>query len=581
MIFYMETYMRGMLVMLTLTAALLTACTPPKTVATMKAEKQEGEQLLSIEDMDVNFLYLASQNAIRDGNGELAIELLEALAVKDPEAIGPRLQLVELLLQHRQFDRAASHIENLLQSRSAETEQREQMHLLRARAYAGSGDPDAALASLDEFLRQNPENIHARDLQIRILAGQQRVPEALAAIRKAIRISDSAGLRLQQAQLLLSQGEREAARRSLQRMQQLDPDNDMPVLMLNSIAAMEGDPELAEKLLTDFLAEHPDAVRVSDALGRLLTQQNRIAEAILLYRERAARAGNDHTVLQTLGFLYLQHGDYEDAEQTFRKAIDIQPGDASRFYLAASLEALERDRDARDIYNLIERESALFPDAQLRLAGMDLRRNRLDKAETRLRDILKDHPEKMEAHLMLSSVRISQKRYQLLLNESESLLGRDDIPLQLLFNRAIAYEQKKNHAQVEQMLQRILARNPNYAEALNFLGYTYAVQGIHLVRAEEMIRRALMQKPDDGYYLDSLAWVYYKKGDYAEAVRIQKKALEQITDDPVMHEHFGDMLWRTDDRAGARRAWQKALELKAEDSDRLKKKISGGLEALE
>lgn len=577
---------RNILMLLLLTAAGLTACVPPKTVATMKAEAPqeevpEVEQRLPVEDMDTNFLYLAAQNAIKDGDGKLAIELLEALAEKDPEAIEPRLQLVELLLQYRQFDKAEAHVGSLFDIKSIQDEQLEQMYLLQARAQAGMGDSEAALASLDKFLQKHPENIHARDLQVRILASLKRVPEALAAIEKAIRINDMAGLRLLQAQLLLNEGDRESAKLSLRRMQELDPGNDMPVLMLNSIAAMEGKPEEAEKLLKDFLAIYPDAIRVSDALGRLLTQQNRIAEAILLYRERAARAGNDTSVLQTLGFLYLQHGDYEDSEKTFRKVMEIQPGDAARFYLAASLEALERAKEASEIYQQIESKSGLFPDAQLRLAGMDFRENRLNLVEKRLKGILKSHPKKMEAHLMLSSLRVSQKKYQLLLDESGPLLDQGNVPPQLLFNRAIAFEQLKDYAKTEEMLRSILANNPNYAEALNFLGYVYALQGTNLDQAEQMIRRALEQKPGDGYYLDSLAWVYYKNGDYAKAVSTQKKAMEKIKDDPVMHEHLGDMLFRTGDEAGARQAWQKAIELDADEPAKLKKKISSGLTASE
>ena len=573
------------LMLLALAAAGLTACAP-KTVATMKAEAPEEktaevEQRLPVEDMDTNFLYLAAQNAIKDGNGELAVELLEALTEKDPEAIEPRLQLVELLLQYRQFDKASSHVDALFSNKSIKPEQLEQMYLQLARAQAGKGDTEGALVSLEKFLKNNPGNVHARDLQVRILASQKRIPEALAALEQAIRINDLGGLRLLQAQLLLNQGERDAAKRSLRRMQELDPGNDMPVLMLNSIAAMEGNQEEAEKLLKDFLVTYPDATRVSDALGRLLTQQNRIAEAILLYRERASRAGNDPSVLQTLGFLYLQHGDYKDAEETFRKVMEIQSGDASRFYLAASLEALERDEEARDLYEQIGNKSALFSDAQMRLAGIDFRQNRLALVEKRLKDILKSDPKKIGAHVMLSSVRVSQKKYQLLLEESEPLLEQRDLPLPLLFNRAIAFEQMKDYVQVEKALKRILASDPNYPEALNFLGYVYALQGIHLDQAEDMIRRALEQKPDDGYYLDSLAWVYYKNRDYAKAVRTQKKAMEKITDDPVMHEHLGDMLWRTGDQKGARQAWQQAIKLKADEPDKLKKKISSGLDTSE
>ena len=114
-------------------------------------------------------------------------------------------------------------------------------------------------------------------------------------------------------------------------------------------------------------------------------------------------------------------------------------------------------------------------------------------------------------------------------------------------------------------------------ESLNFLGYIYALQGIQLNQAEVLIKRALVHKPDDGYYMDSLAWVYYKKGDYIRALRTQEKALEIVADDPVMMEHLGDILWRTGDKKAARNAWQKSIELKSENPNLLKRKIAEGL----
>ena len=579
-------------ILLLMVATGLTACALPDTVATMErskeaeekpavAEQPAVEQTIPFEEMDANFLYLASQKALKDGNVELAIDMLEALTAKDPEAVEPRLQLTELLLQYGRLEQADRYVKELLDLPELAAEQSEQLHLLQARLRAGQGQPDAALASLEKFLEEHPENIHARELQVRILAGQKRIDDALDALNASIRVVDSAELRMLQAQLLLNMGQREAAKQSLQRMQELAPGNDTSILMLHSIAAMEGNREEAEKLLRDFLKDYPDADRVSDALGRLLTEQNRLAEAILLYRDRASRTSSNHTVLQTLGFLYMQHGDFEDAEKTFRKLIEMQPSDAGNVYLAASLEAQERDREARDIYEKIGNKSPLYPDAQLRLAGMDMRQNHIQRAERRLRDVLKEKPEMMEAYALLSSIHLNQKRYQQLLDESEPLLSREDLSPQLLFNRAIAFEQMGNYAQTEAMLKRILERHRNHSDSLNFLGYIYAVQGVNLDEAEDMIRRALKQKPDDGYYLDSLAWVFYKRGDYAKALEIQGKAIEQIPDDPVMHEHLGDMFWRSGDEEGARRAWRKAIDLKSENPGKLKKKISGGLDAAE
>ncbi|MFQ5518541.1 MAG: tetratricopeptide repeat protein, partial [Mariprofundus sp.] len=202
----------------------------------------------------------------------------------------------------------------------------------------------------------------------------------------------------------------------------------------------------------------------------------------------------------------------------------------------------------------------------------------VEKAIGHVQYILQQQAANLDAHLMLSAIRLTQKRYQLLLDETEPLLKLAKLPEQLLFNRAVAFEHFKRYEQLGATLNQILAANPNHAEALNFLGYSYAVQNLQLDQAELLIKRALTLKPDDGYYLDSLAWVYFKKGDYAKAIELQSKALKQIPHDTVMHEHYGDMLWKVGKQDEARAAWQKSIDLKSAQPELLRKKITSGLE---
>jgi Flp pilus assembly protein TadD len=187
----------------------------------------------------------------------------------------------------------------------------------------------------------------------------------------------------------------------------------------------------------------------------------------------------------------------------------------------------------------------------------------------------------LDAILMLSSIRLSQNQFQLLIDETDAKISMPKTPAQLLFNRAVAFESLKQYEHVESMLQRVLRSHPNHAEAMNFLGYTYAVQNIELGKAEALIHRALILQPNNGYYLDSLAWVYYKTGNFAKAISTQAKALEKTPDDAIMHEHYGDMLWRHGDLQQARQAWKKALTLNSKHKQSVQNKINKGLAASE
>ena len=126
-------------------------------------------------------------------------------------------------------------------------------------------------------------------------------------------------------------------------------------------------------------------------------------------------------------------------------------------------------------------------------------------------------------------------------------------------------------------MEQVLRLNPDQANALNFIGYTWAEKGINLDKAEEMIKKALKLKPGDGYIQDSLGWLYYQKGDYKRAADELMKAHQRAPDDPVIAEHVADAYLKLGDRAKATEFLEKALKLdtKGERKQILEEKLKG------
>jgi len=85
-----------------------------------------------------------------------------------------------------------------------------------------------------------------------------------------------------------------------------------------------------------------------------------------------------------------------------------------------------------------------------------------------------------------------------------------------------------------------LGFDPENAEALNFIGYTYADRGIHLEKAEKLIEKAIELKPGNGYMTDSLGWVYFRQNRTELAITYLKKALDALPEDATIAEHLGD-----------------------------------------
>jgi Flp pilus assembly protein TadD len=124
-------------------------------------------------------------------------------------------------------------------------------------------------------------------------------------------------------------------------------------------------------------------------------------------------------------------------------------------------------------------------------------------------------------------------------------------------------------------MKKAIELNPKNAAALNYLGYTWAEMGVRLDEAESLIQEALKIEPNDGFYIDSLGWVYFQKGDYKQAVDLLERAVEITVDDPTIIEHLADAYEKAGraDRAIAR--YREALKKTKEDEQvkRIREKI--------
>jgi tetratricopeptide (TPR) repeat protein len=121
----------------------------------------------------------------------------------------------------------------------------------------------------------------------------------------------------------------------------------------------------------------------------------------------------------------------------------------------------------------------------------------------------------------------------------------------------------------------VIGIDPKHANALNYLGYTYAELGENLDEAERLIKAALKEKPDDGYITDSLGWVYYKKRLYTKALKYLEKAVSLVPDDPTILEHLGDVYLEMSNKEKALEFYQRSLNKKKKDTADLEKKIQG------
>jgi tetratricopeptide (TPR) repeat protein len=129
------------------------------------------------------------------------------------------------------------------------------------------------------------------------------------------------------------------------------------------------------------------------------------------------------------------------------------------------------------------------------------------------------------------------------------------------FQLGTTYDKLNRFENVIASMEKAIELNPKHSMALNYLGYSFADRGIRLDEAVDLIKRALEVRPDDGYYIDSLGWAYYKQGNLKEALKELKRAVDLVPDDPVLREHLGDIYLGIRKGEKAKDEWLKSLEI--------------------
>lgn len=152
----------------------------------------------------------------------------------------------------------------------------------------------------------------------------------------------------------------------------------------------------------------------------------------------------------------------------------------------------------------------------------------------------------------------------------------------LYYSRAIVQYHADDWPAAETDFRQALALNPGQPDALNYLGYSLVDRGEKLDEALGMIETAAIARPDSGAIADSLGWVYYRLGRFDDAESAMEIAVKLLPVDPILSDHFGDVLWMVDRKREARFQWRRALSYGPEETDavRIRDKLSRGLDAV-
>jgi Flp pilus assembly protein TadD len=270
-----------------------------------------------------------------------------------------------------------------------------------------------------------------------------------------------------------------------------------------------------------------------------------------------------------------------------RLATHLEPDLSEAQLLIAQILDEDRQHDlAIAAYDAIPDDAPEALSARIGQAQALQAAGRIEDGLAAMRGAVETFPDALEAHVGLGDMLRRESRFDeaaAAYDQAVALIDRPE-PLHwpLFYQRGISYERSQQWDRAEADFREALALEPDQPDVLNYLGYSWVEQGSNLAEAEEMIQRAVDQRPDDGYIVDSLGWVLFRFGEFERALQHLERAVELRPVDPVINDHYGDALWMVGRRTEARFQWKRALSFDPDEADaeRIRAKLDEGLDAV-
>ncbi len=514
--------------------------------------------------------FLVGEYLLQKGALEEGLKSFEKLIKCDPQALLPRRELMRLYAEKGQYDKAVAIAKEILK----ESPQDEETLFLLAKVYLAQGRTARAVETLENILEKDPSNEQALSVLANIYLRERNITQAIETLRRiSEKAPDNPLLWLQLARLYREKGNFKQTKKAYTKAYELEPDSTEIILEFGEFLEKIGAFKEAESLYRRGIRENPQSYHLYEALLRLYLRQERFEKALKVLDEMEQKLGVDSRLLLRKALILLDLKRTKEAEELLRKLLKNEPENYNAwFYLGLALEREKRLQEAIHAYENIPPGSLVFELAVRRLAVLQKDPSQI---EALLRRALEKNPDDRSIYLLAGTVfeelDACPQGYALVQEGLEKFPEDKDLAVAaglLLICMGREEEALK-------LVEKFLKKNPNDPTLLNFVGYTLADLNRELDLAEKYIVKALKLRPDSGYILDSMAWVYYRRGQFQKALDYINRAVELTPDDPIIQEHLGDILLALGKKEEALKAYRKALALsrKKREKKRLEKKI--------
>ena len=545
--------------------SLLVAQTTLSPMAWAEEAQSLGNTDTARTNIEAMFRYLAAEIAGQRGELGISSRLFYDLAkaTRDPR-LAERAAKVALYSQIPGIAAEATKLWVELNPDSVEAQQAStQMNVM-------TGNLGAAKPYLQKLLTKEETRANGFLYLNNLFASQSNKQAVLQLVKElAAPYQSLPEARLTTSQAAFQAGDLALALNEVTAANQLRPHWEMGAIQQADILLSQS-PTEAIVFYKKFLADSPSANDARLNLARILIKQQRYKEAKPELAQLAKLADSNPEILVVVGLLSVQSDALADAETYFKQALetDIKGKNQIYIHLGQLAERNKNDSEAMKWYGMATpptketpvQQANLYIEARISMANITARTNGADAAIALL-DELGDLNNAQLAQVISaqSSFLVMAKRYQ----ESYDLLAKAvaNMPdmADLIYDHAMAAERVKKYTVMETQLRKLIKMKPQFAQAYNALGYSFADRDTKLDEANKLISKALALSPNDHYIMDSMGWVLYRQGKFDQAYEYLKAAYATQADAEIAA-HLGEVLWKMNRQDEASQVWEGALK---------------------
>jgi tetratricopeptide (TPR) repeat protein len=545
---------------------------------TLPENQEDMESVQRQSKADYHFTLAESYSM--QGEWAKAIENYKMNLVYDPKAYRSHFRLASEYVRAGLVSQALSHCEEAIKIKPDFSD----AHILLASLNSVLGFHEKAREGYLKLLKMDPNNQEASILLGATYLDEGKYDQAVRyfeALTKKSSKSHVAWYYLGRTYLMKkgpnSLSNAEAAFKTALRIEQNFVQG---VIELGSVYEKKGQSDKATALYESYEKQFGADVSVAEALVQAyLTKEEYDKAYEQLKTINELDQGNINAQLK-MAFILVDQKKYKEAIPLLESILHQTPeSDRVRFYLGAVYEEVKDFPAAIQQFKEIPKSSKYFADSIMHSAYLykllGQQENAVSLMEQNI-DFLDDNP---KIFALYASFLDNLKKYvqaRDLLEKANMKFPTDE---QILYQLGAVYDQLGESDKTVEKMEHLIALDKNHVEGLNYLAYLYADKTKNLDTAEKLARRALSLRPNDGFILDTLGWVLYKRNKMDEAVRTLEKAQAIEGQESIIAEHLGDVYFKVELPQKAREMYKRAAENEKNEGNA--KKIRAKIDTIE